>query len=138
MRDRNVSVQGCAFRAFSIAFWDCAANVPSSRARTEASMPAPGRKALTRPTPIPTEVPLAKTVYRSVFKPMRPIFLTSPSSRTPSTSEEKTSGTTIMKISRRKICPSGWARLRIVHSTHGSPGAIAWTVSPATVPKRSP
>ena len=60
--ERSVSVQGLAWLAFSMAFCDWEANVPSRLARTEGSIPTPGLKKLTRKMPTATEIPLAKSV----------------------------------------------------------------------------
>ena len=64
---------------------------------------------------------------------MRP---SSSSSRlaTPTTSAEKSTGTTSMKSSRRKICPTGCARWTRVHSSQGAPPPSALAASPAAVP----
>jgi hypothetical protein len=58
---------------------------------------------------------------------------------TPTTSEEKTSGTTIISSRRRKSVPTGSVMRLIVHTTRGSsPPSTRFTTTPATTPTRSP
>ena len=64
---------------------------------------------------ITTEIAEITKVYPNDFSPTRPSLRTSPIPATPATSDENTSGTTVINSSLKKSCPIGLVMLSTTH-----------------------
>ena len=91
------------------------------------SIPAPGWKSTPRERPTETATAVRARYMNSVLAPMEPSRFTSPMPAMPETMEKKTSGVTIMRISRTKTSP-----------IHLRPTACSPITSPRTVPRTRP
>ena len=110
-----------------------------SKSRVSASSRMPGRTVLASRMPRPTETIEMTRQKPTVRTPTRPRRRTSPIPATPTTSDETTSGTTVIKSERRNSWPIGSATCLMTHASAGASGpSTARAALPSVAPTASP